>query len=80
MHATGAGVTARMTHTDDAWLHKLDNTEEAQMALHLGHNLILQNLGVQDEYFKLGLLETIKPRLEAFIKIWNKGDTSAKGR
>lgn len=78
MHATGAGVTARMTHTDEAWLYKIDSTEEAQMALHLGHNLMLQNLGVQDEYFKLGLMETIKPRLEAFIEIWHKEATSVE--
>jgi hypothetical protein len=73
MHATGAGVTARMIHTENAWLYKLDTTEEAQMALHLGHNLVLQNLGVQDEYFGLGLMDTIRPRLEAFGKLWDKG-------
>ena len=72
LHATGAGVTARMIHTEDSWLYKTDTTEEAQMAVHLGHNLILQNLGVQDEYFGLGLMDAMRPRLEAFGKVWEK--------
>jgi Family of unknown function (DUF5677) len=72
MHATGAGVTARMTHTTDVWRYKLDTTEESQIALHLGHNLMLQNLGVQNEYFSLGLTDSIRPRLEAFRKVWKE--------
>jgi hypothetical protein len=70
MHATGAGLTARMIHAEGSWLYKTDTTEEAQMALHLGHNLILQNIGVQDEYFGLGLMDTIRPRIDAFCKVW----------
>ena len=72
MHATGAGMSARMIHTDDAWLYKLDTTEEARVALTVGHNLILQNLGIQNEYFALGLEDSIHKRLEAYGPVWEK--------
>jgi hypothetical protein len=72
MHATGAGMTARMVHTDDAWQYKLDSTPESQVAVSLGHNLILKNLGIQNEYFHLGLEDVIHQRLEAYIPIWDQ--------
>jgi hypothetical protein len=75
MHATGAGMAARMVHTDDAWLYKLDTTAEAQVALTLGHNLILQNLGIQNEYFNLGLDDSIRKRVEAFGPVWDKQES-----
>src|ERR1039458_5312712 len=39
MHATGAGMTARMEHVGDAWTYKVDTSPEARMALHLAHVL-----------------------------------------
>ena len=78
MHATGAGMSARMTHTDDAWLYKLDTTAEAQVALTLGHNLILQNLGIQNEYFALGLEDSIHKRLEAYGPVWDRPEPDDK--
>jgi Family of unknown function (DUF5677) len=70
MHATGAGVTARMEHTGDAWLYKLDTTTEAQIALHLGHTLLVFNIGIQNDYFNLGLDDLIEPRLHAVTSVW----------
>ena len=76
MHATGAGMSARIVHTDTVWLYKLDTTTEAHVALTLGHNLILHNLGIQDEYFKLSLDDLIHKRLEAFGPVWEKEESA----
>jgi hypothetical protein len=73
MHATGAGVDARIEHKENAWAYRLDTTKEAQMALHLGHNLILGNLVTQNDYFRLGLDQALQPRFEAFVRIWESG-------
>jgi hypothetical protein len=74
MHATGAGMTARMVHTDQAWLYKLDTTEEARVALTFAHNLILLNFGIQNDYFVLGLDDLIRKRIEAFGGVWDMDD------
>ena len=50
--------------------YRLNTVKEANRAVHLGHNLILLDLGVQNDYFKLGLDTDIHQRLEAFLKIW----------
>jgi hypothetical protein len=76
MHATGAGTAARMVHTDDAWTYKIDTSGEAQMALLLGHNLILQDLRTQNDYFALGLFKVLNPRFAAFNKVWDKTEVS----
>lgn len=76
MHATGAGTEARMVHTDDAWTYKIDTSGEAQRALLLGHNLILQDLRTQNDYFALGLFEALNPRFTAFNKVWDRTEIS----
>jgi hypothetical protein len=70
LHATGAGLTARMEHQDDAWIYKLDTTAEAQIALHLGHTLLVFDLGIQNDYFGLELEDVIQPRFDAVDKVW----------
>jgi hypothetical protein len=70
LHATGAGMTARMEHTDDAWVYKLDSTAEARIALHLGHTLLVFDLGIQNDYFNLGLEDLIEPRFHAVASVW----------
>ena len=70
IHATGAGVTARAKHMEGAWLYNTDSSAETQMALHLGHNLTLQNLQIQNDYFGLEVEEDISERVEAFGQIW----------
>ena len=78
MHATGAGMSARMVHTDDEWRYKLDTAEEARVALTLGHNLVLHNLKIQNEYFHLGLEEMIQKRLDAYAPVWDKENSEAE--
>ena len=72
MHATGAGTAARMVHSGDAWTYKIDTTEDAQLALLIGHNLFLQNLRTQNDYFDLGLFDVLSPRFTAFNEVWDK--------
>jgi hypothetical protein len=76
MHATGAGLTARMKHTDDSWLYELDTTAEGQIALHLGHTLLVFDLGIQNDYFNLGLEGQIEPRLHAVTSVWQSDPES----
>jgi len=78
MHATGAGMAARMVHAGDAWLYKLDTTGEAHAALSLAHNLILHDLGIQNEYFDLGLDDLIQKRFDAYGPVWDKKESDDK--
>jgi hypothetical protein len=66
----GHPPSSRMVHAEDAWTYKLETTAEAQVALHFGHNLILQNVGIQNEHFKLGLDHAIGERVQAFASVW----------
>ena len=79
MHATGAGVSARMQLVEEVWGYRMDTTKEARTALHLGHNLILQNIGIQNDYSNLGLDDLIRPRLAAFVAIWGKAPSPDQG-
>ena len=72
LHATAAGTAARMQHAENSWLYKLDTTGEARMALFFGHDLILLNLRTQNDYFDLGLLNSIDSRIAAFNELWDK--------
>jgi hypothetical protein len=70
MHATGAGVSARMVHTDTAWLYKIDTRAEIKMALISGHNVLLECLRTQNDYFSYGLEEEIGKLFTAFSHVW----------
>jgi len=72
LHATGAGTAARIRHAGNSWLYKLDTSEEGRMALVFGHNLLLQNLRAQNDYFDLGLFNSINSRFTAFKELWDK--------
>lgn len=76
MHATGAGMTARMEHMGDSWLYKMDTTAEGQIALHLGHTLLVFNLGIQNDYFDLGLEDVLQPRFDAVKSVWQSAPES----
>jgi uncharacterized protein len=47
---------------------------EARNALHFGHNLILQLLALQSEYFSLGLEAAIQERFTAYTATWGGAD------
>jgi Family of unknown function (DUF5677) len=70
MHATGAGVASRMEEIDGAWIYKFDTSSEATMSLIGGHNVILENLRTQNDYFGYGLDQEIGARFAAFPSIW----------
>jgi hypothetical protein len=72
MHATGAGMTARMEHVGDAWTYKVDTSPEARMALHLAHVLLVFDLGLQNDYFDLDLESMIEPRFKAVASVWQE--------
>ena len=72
MHATGAGTAARMEHTPDAWTYKMDTSWEARLAVLLGHNLLLQNLRTQNDYFNLDLFDALNTHFAEFNVVWDK--------
>lgn len=74
IHATGAGVNARISHGEGQYLYRLDTTTEARTALHFGHSLSLQNLACQNEYFKYGLETEIGERWNAVDTVWSQED------
>jgi hypothetical protein len=76
MHATSAGVEARIERAVDAWTCRLNTDKESGRAVHLGHNVLLLDIGVQNDYFKLGLDKDKRPRLEAFLRIWSSKSKS----
>ena len=76
MHATGPGTAARMEHTADAWAYKTDTSWEARLAVLLGHNLLLQNLRTQNDYFDLYLFDVLNPHFAKFDVVWDKVHSS----
>ena len=77
-HATASGLGLRFRRTDEGVNSYKETTEkEARKALQLAHALVLNFLGLHNDYFKLGLDDEIHPRLQAFLKIWSQ--VGAKG-
>lgn len=74
-HATGFGLGARFRRTEDGANSYQETSEpEARQAIMLAHNLVLRHLGLQNEYFNLGLDEEIQPRIDAFPPIWKSSE------
>ena len=74
-HATAFGLGARFRRNEDgATSYQETSAAEARQALLLAHNLVLRHLGLQNEYFKLGLDEEIQPRIDAFSPIWKASE------
>ena len=72
-HATGFGVGARFQRSEDGSTSYQETSEkEVRQAILLAHNLVLQHLGLQNEYFNLGLGREIQARIDAFTPIWKK--------
>jgi hypothetical protein len=70
-HATGFGVGTRFQRTADGRTSYRETSEpEASQAIALAHTLLLKHLGLQDEYFKLGLEKEIQERIDAYPQIW----------
>lgn len=71
MHATGAGTSARIKHTGNAWTYKIDSDDWGEMALVYGHKLLLLNLRTQIQFFNLELSGDMKARLDGYDNLWN---------
>jgi hypothetical protein len=71
-HATGSSLNRRIrpNNTDTGWTYRENSEEEARIALHLAHSLILRVLKLQESYFKLGLEAEIQTRIDAFEGVW----------
>jgi len=70
-HTTGESINSMMEQGDDgAWTYRMDSSRERRQALHVGHNLLLLLLGRQNDQFGYGLEHLLKPRFEAFKKVW----------
>ena len=78
-HATAYGIGTRLRETEEG-AHTFNETTEpeARRAVLLGHNLILRLLGLQSEYFGLGLEAEIRDRVSMFPKIWGSGTEAAR--
>jgi hypothetical protein len=61
-----------MEHTADAWTYNMDTSWEARLAVLLGHNLLLQKLRTQNDYFNLGLFDSLNPHFAEFNVVWDK--------
>lgn len=72
-HPTAYGLGRRLRETGQGgYTFKETSPEEARKAVVLGHNLILQLLWLQNEYFNLGLKADIEERLKMFPRVWDK--------
>ena len=74
-HATVASVFSRMSPTDNGGIAFVDaaQRQEADNAIRVAHNLVLDVLRVQDEHFSVpGLKELNELCLQDFIDIWKK--------
>lgn len=78
-HATASGLGLRFRRTEEGSNSYKENTEkEARKALQLAHALVLNFLGLHNDYFKLGVDDEIKPRLQAFMNIWRRADATGE--
>lgn len=74
-HATGFGLGARFRRNESgATSYQEISEKEARQAILLAHNLVLRHLGLQNEYFNLGLDQAIQARIDAFTPIWKASE------
>lgn len=71
-HATGFGLGARFNRRENSVKYEEMSEREARQAILLAHNLLLLHLTLQNEYFNLRLDDEIRPRRNAFLRIWNQ--------
>ncbi len=81
LHPTAYGLGTRLRQTEEGGYTFNATTEmEAHRAVVLGHNLILRLLGLQNEYFALGLEAEIQERIDTFSKVWDRDVEAGGGR
>ncbi len=73
-HATVFGLQRRLRQTEEGHTFRESSEKEARLAVLLGHNLILRLLGLQNEYFGLGMESEIQTRIDMFPKIWDESE------
>jgi hypothetical protein len=71
-HATGESVNSKMEEGEGGlWTYRMNSSREREQALCVGHNLLLQLLGRQNEHFGYGLEDLLVPRFEAYRRVWS---------
>jgi len=78
-HATVASMVSRMEASPNAGISFMDRAQrkEADQALRVAHNVLLDVLRVQDEHFSVaGLKEQNEVCLRDFIDIWQKSNST----
>jgi hypothetical protein len=78
-HATVASMVSRMEAGPDEGISFMDRAQrkEADQALRMAHNILLDVLRVQDEHFSVsGLNERNQVCLQDFVDIWQKRDST----
>jgi hypothetical protein len=72
-HANSLGMERRLQDMDGRFMYKSLSEEEAALALHFAHRLLLKLLAMQNKYFDLNLDEAIEERVAIFRQIWPAG-------
>jgi len=75
-HANSLGMERRLEETVRGYKYKGISENEATLALHLAHNLMLRFVEMQNGHFNLNLDEAIRERVTAFIAAWGEAPTS----
>ncbi len=75
-HANSMGMERRLEEIEGGYRYKGLSEEEASVAVRYAHHLILKLLTMQNEYFNLGLDETIQKRVAMFREVWRPGSRS----
>ena len=71
IHPNMFGIERRLVPlAGGGYTYKEISEDEAQLALHLGHNLMIRLLNMQNEYFTLGVDAELQERAKAFGKAW----------
>ena len=75
-HATAFGLERRIYDAgSNGYSYRETSEDEAGIALVLGHNVLLQMLQLQDDYFQLGLDEELSALGAEFLRIWRREDS-----
>jgi hypothetical protein len=77
VHANSLGMERRLAETESGYRYKGISEDEAAVALHFAHNLMLRLLNMQNEYFNLNLDETTQERAAAFKEVWSKASSAS---
>ncbi len=73
-HTTVAAILERLVMKEDGSIifNEGAQRQAAREAIHLAHNLIIQVINTQNDYFSLGTEKDIEERVSDFQEVWSK--------